>query len=204
VLARLPGLKKIIVRDAAACRAGDQYLTWADFSALGRQRLAATPGGVAGRVAAIRSEDPVTVLYTSGTTGNPKGVIITHRSVLCQLAAAGAAGFMMERVRLVSYLPLAHIAERMSAIYGRVHNAGHVYFCRNAAELAREPAVLAAVTEAVADANERLARVQQVRRWRLLPAEWTAESEELTPTFKLRRRVVHAKYADVIDALYAD
>jgi len=72
------------------------------------------------------------------------------------------------------------------------------------AELAGEPAVLAAVDEAVADANERLARVQQVKRWRLLPAEWTAESEELTPTFKLRRRVVHAKYAGVIDALYAD
>jgi long-chain acyl-CoA synthetase len=33
--------------------------------------------------------------------------------------------------------------------------------------------------------------------------EWTAESEELTPTFKLRRRMVHAKHADVIDALYA-
>jgi long-chain acyl-CoA synthetase len=72
------------------------------------------------------------------------------------------------------------------------------------AELAAEPAVLAAVAEAVADANERLARVQQVKRWRLLPVEWTAESEELTPTFKLRRPVVHAKYADVIDALYAD
>ena len=41
VLAGLPGLKKIIVRDAAACPAGDQYLTWADFSTLGRQRLAA-------------------------------------------------------------------------------------------------------------------------------------------------------------------
>jgi long-chain acyl-CoA synthetase len=102
VLARLPGLKKIIVRDAAVCPAGNQYLTWADFSALGRQRLAATPGAVAGRVAAIRPEDPVTVLYTSGTTGNPKGVIITHRSVLCQLAAAGATGLMMEHVRLVS------------------------------------------------------------------------------------------------------
>ena len=56
----------------------------------------------------------------------------------------------------------------------------------------------------MADANERLARVQQVKRWRLLPAEWTVEGEELTPTLKLRRRVVHAKYADVIDALYAD
>jgi long-chain acyl-CoA synthetase len=72
------------------------------------------------------------------------------------------------------------------------------------AELAAEPAVLAAVAEAVAGANERLARVQQVKRWRLLPAEWTADSGELTPTFKLRRRVVQAKYADVIDALYAD
>jgi long-chain acyl-CoA synthetase len=72
------------------------------------------------------------------------------------------------------------------------------------AELAEQPAVLDAVGQAVAAANERLARVQQVKRWRLLPVEWTAESEELTPTLKLKRRVVHAKYADVIDALYAD
>jgi long-chain acyl-CoA synthetase len=71
------------------------------------------------------------------------------------------------------------------------------------AELAEHQAVLDAVAEAVAEANERLARVQQVKRWRLLPVEWTAESEELTPTLKLKRRVVHAKYADVIDALYA-
>jgi long-chain acyl-CoA synthetase len=71
------------------------------------------------------------------------------------------------------------------------------------AELAEDPAVLATVGEAVAAANGRLARVQQVKRWRLLPVEWTAESEELTPTLKLKRRVVHAKYADDIDALYA-
>ena len=45
---------------------------------------------------------------------------------------------------------------------------------------------------AVAAANERLARVQQVKHWQLLPVEWTAESEELTPTLKLKRRVVHA------------
>ena len=45
--------------------------------------------------------------------------------------------------------------------------------------------------------------MQQIKYWELLPVEWTPESEELTPTFKLKRRVVHAKYADVIDALYA-
>jgi long-chain acyl-CoA synthetase len=55
----------------------------------------------------------------------------------------------------------------------------------------------------VAAANGRLARVQQVKRWRVLPAEWTAESEALTPTLKLKRRIPHARYADVIDSLYA-
>jgi long-chain acyl-CoA synthetase len=70
------------------------------------------------------------------------------------------------------------------------------------AELATDPAVLAEVGAAVGAANERLARVQQVKRWRLLPVEWTADTEELTPTLKLKRRVVHAKYADDIDGLY--
>jgi long-chain acyl-CoA synthetase len=69
------------------------------------------------------------------------------------------------------------------------------------AALACDPQVLAEVATGVAAANERLARVQQVKRWRVLPVEWTAETEELTPT--LKRRVVHAKYADVIDSLYA-
>jgi long-chain acyl-CoA synthetase len=70
------------------------------------------------------------------------------------------------------------------------------------ASLATDPAVLAEVAAGVAAANERLARVQQVKQWRLLPVEWTAESGELTPTLKLKRRVVHARYADVIGALY--
>jgi long-chain acyl-CoA synthetase len=71
------------------------------------------------------------------------------------------------------------------------------------AELAANPEVLAEVGSAVSAANEKLARVQQIKYWELLPVEWTAESEELTPTLKLKRRVVHAKYADVIDSLYA-
>ncbi len=132
-LASLPGLKKIIVRDAAGCPAGDMFMSWADFAALGRERLAAAPDAVVGRVAAIGPDDPATLLYTSGTTGNPKGVIVTHHSVLYELATAMATGFMADRVRWVSYLPLAHIAERMLSIYGPMHNATHVYFCHNAA-----------------------------------------------------------------------
>jgi long-chain acyl-CoA synthetase len=70
--------------------------------------------------------------------------------------------------------------------------------------LAAHPGVLAEVSAAVDAANARLARVQQVKRWRLLPAEWTAESEELTPTLKLKRRIIHAKYAGIFDELYAE
>ena len=133
VLAELTGLKKIIIRDPAACPPGDQYLTWADFSALGRERLAAAPGEVADRVAAIEPSDPATVLYTSGTTGNPKGVVITHHSVLYEIATGSATGYIAPHVRWVSYLPLAHIAERMFSIYLPMQYAWHVHFCHNAA-----------------------------------------------------------------------
>jgi len=71
------------------------------------------------------------------------------------------------------------------------------------AALARHPAVREELQRAVDAANQRLARIEQVKRFEVLPVEWTAESEELTPTLKLRRRVVHAKYAAEIDALYA-
>ena len=62
--------------------------------------------------------------------------------------------------------------------------------------------MLKEVEAGVEAANRRLARVQQVKRWRLLPDEWTPDSGELTPTLKLKRRRIHAKYADVIDDLY--
>lgn len=72
------------------------------------------------------------------------------------------------------------------------------------AELAENPAILGIVGAAVEKANERLSRPEQVKKWTLLPVEWTAESAELTPTLKLKRRVVHANYADEIAALYQD
>ena len=70
------------------------------------------------------------------------------------------------------------------------------------AELAEHPQVLAMVQQAVDSANARLSRPEQVKKFALLPVEWTAESEELTPTLKLKRRVVHTKYQDVLERLY--
>jgi long-chain acyl-CoA synthetase len=70
------------------------------------------------------------------------------------------------------------------------------------AELARDPAVLGEVQAAVARANGQLARVEQIKRYMVLPVEWLPGGEELTPTLKLRRRPIIAKYAAEIEALY--
>ena len=137
VLAQLPGLKTIIVRDAAACPAGELYLTWDAFAALGKQRYAADPDLVTRRVAEITVADPVALLYTSGTTGNPKGVLLTHRNIGYELACAEGMGLIPDKARWVSYLPLAHIAERMFSIYLPIATGTHVHFCPDTAQLVR-------------------------------------------------------------------
>jgi long-chain acyl-CoA synthetase len=71
------------------------------------------------------------------------------------------------------------------------------------ADLAADPKVLAEVERGVAEANAHLSRPEQVRKFALLPAEWTTQSGELTPSMKRRRRVIIDRYAKEIDELYA-
>jgi long-subunit acyl-CoA synthetase (AMP-forming) len=56
----------------------------------------------------------------------------------------------------------------------------------------------------IARLNQRLAQVQTIKRFKVLPAELTVEAGELTPTMKLKRKVINARYADAIAALYPD
>jgi long-subunit acyl-CoA synthetase (AMP-forming) len=71
------------------------------------------------------------------------------------------------------------------------------------AELAADERVRAAVADGVAAANLRLARVEQIKSFRLLSDEWLPGGDELTPTMKLKRKPIEQKYAAEIDALYA-
>ena len=52
-------------------------------------------------------------------------------------------------------------------------------------------------------ANERLSRVEQIKRFTVLGCDWPPAGDELTPTMKLKRKPIAAKYAAEIDALYA-
>ena len=71
------------------------------------------------------------------------------------------------------------------------------------AELSEHPAVVEEVRRALNAANAHLSRIEQFKRFTILPAEWSPESEELTPTLKLKRRVIYSKYQPQIEAMYA-
>ena len=66
-----------------------------------------------------------------------------------------------------------------------------------------DPAVVARVQAEVDEANSHLSRVEQIKRFRLLAVEWLPGGEELTPTMKLKRRGIAAKYEAEVEALYA-
>jgi long-chain acyl-CoA synthetase len=71
------------------------------------------------------------------------------------------------------------------------------------AELAANPQLCDAVADGVAAANQRLARVARIKTFRVLDHQWVPGGDELTPTFKLKRKPIEQKYAAEIDALYA-
>ena len=73
----------------------------------------------------------------------------------------------------------------------------------SSADLIALPEVVSLFDERIARASQPLAGYERVKRYHLVPAPFTQESDELTPTLKLKRRVLEREYADVLDALYA-
>jgi long-chain acyl-CoA synthetase len=74
---------------------------------------------------------------------------------------------------------------------------------RSLAELAEDADVIAAIQDAVDEINEQFAKVEQIKRFTVLGEEWLPDSDVLTPTSKLKRRGIHARYANEIEAMYA-
>ena len=71
------------------------------------------------------------------------------------------------------------------------------------ASVAADERIVAQIAEAVEAANAKLSRVEQIKRYELLTEEWAPGGEELTPTMKLKRKPISAKYEEVIERLYA-
>jgi long-chain acyl-CoA synthetase len=147
VLGDLPALRRVVLMDAdpAGAAAGpddDRFVALADLERRGAELHVADPAAFESAWRAVRPEQPVTLLYTSGTTGDPKGVVLSHHNVLCQSATLEQHVELPAHAPSLAYLPLAHIAERVLGIYMPIYHAGHVHIC---ADPAKMPAGLQAV-----------------------------------------------------------
>jgi long-subunit acyl-CoA synthetase (AMP-forming) len=70
-------------------------------------------------------------------------------------------------------------------------------------DLARESKVIAAIQAGIDEANKRLARVEQIKKFRIVSGDWLPGGDELTPTMKLKRKPIAEKYAEAIESMYA-
>jgi long-chain acyl-CoA synthetase len=100
-----------------------------------------------------------------------------------------------------SYISVLVVLDpQVAPMWGKAHGIAS----SSMAELAEHPATVAEVRRALTIANTHLSRIEQFKRFTILASEWSPESEELTPTMKLKRRVINAKYKDQVDAMYGD
>lgn len=137
---RLPSLRHIVVVDSPACPPEARFLSYEELVKRGRTVLAAEPESVFARWHSVKPTDPVALVYTSGTTGTPKGVLLTHRNVLYKAESWFQATGIATHPVSVSYLPYAHVAERVNGMYVPIHLAGNIYFCE---QLSQFPDILA-------------------------------------------------------------
>ncbi len=132
----LPNLQHVVLMEGAENYAtSDWVLSWDDLLEKGRALLASQPDAIEKATEAITPDTVATLIYTSGTTGVPKGVMITHRNVVWTAECVRRGANLPLNPRMVSYLPLAHIAERMSTHYAGVYLAGEVYYCPDLTEV---------------------------------------------------------------------
>jgi long-chain acyl-CoA synthetase len=68
----------------------------------------------------------------------------------------------------------------------------------------RHPKVLAFYQEIIESYNKNFSHVEQVKRFQLLPADWTVETGEMTPKLSLKRKVITEKYRDLIEKIYQE
>ncbi|HEY8143187.1 MAG TPA: AMP-binding protein [Kofleriaceae bacterium] len=119
-----PALRAVVLMEGEG---GDDGFTlgWEELLARGRQ---SDPAELERRLAAQRPEDFATLIYTSGTTGPPKAVMLTHRNLTWTAARVATDVELRPDDRIVSYLPLSHIAEQIVSLHAPIQRGSSAWF----------------------------------------------------------------------------
>lgn len=127
----LPALERVVViRDLEGT--DDPFVrTLAELRDAGRERLAEEPGAFDELVDPVAPDDIATIVYTSGTTGPPKGAVISHANIMATLRSLGSLIELRPSDRFLSFLPLSHITERAVSHFGQIASGGETWFARS-------------------------------------------------------------------------
>lgn len=127
---QLPSLRKIVVFDMEGLRDLDDanIISLDDLRALGRDYLAQHPNELQQRVDACQPDDLAILVYTSGTTGKPKGAMHLHAGLVYTVRGFNTLIAQDERDGRMCFLPLCHIAERMGGEYFALYTGTKLNF----------------------------------------------------------------------------
>ena len=127
----LPKLDHVVIFDADGTSLGDPFVVgFETLREMGRQQLRVSRSSSTNTRPAVEPEQLATLVYTSGTTGPPKGAMISHANLMWTLRNSTEPFEIRTGERLLSFLPLSHIAERMMSDFAPVAVGGETWFAR--------------------------------------------------------------------------
>ena len=130
VQGKMEGLEQIMMMQGDPGAASGRVMTWDALRRLGRESRERLRAELEARVAAVRPSDIATIVYTSGTTGPPKGVVQTHGNHMATLASAARMSGIEDGDTHLLFLPLAHSFARLESFIG-VHRGLTTAFAEN-------------------------------------------------------------------------
>lgn len=128
IRAALPKLNTIVVLDEAAASKSDQVISYRELLSRGRENRARFSKLLSERAETAAAEDIAIMVYTSGTTGPPKGACLSHRYIINSVESMRETVPIFDTDVAFSYLPYCHVAERISGLYNRLYAGAPAYF----------------------------------------------------------------------------
>ncbi len=135
MLARLDGVRKDIKADTIVLLEGTSrkkgVITYDRLVKKGREFAAANPKTFDAMAAKVRPDDLISLVYTSGTTGEPKGVMLTQNNFASNALVAASCVVIGPTDTFLSFLPLSHVFERTGGHFTAYSVGAHVFFARS-------------------------------------------------------------------------